>query len=109
MIFWSLACASHRLAGGVLALAASRLLLGAGEGDGFPAATRAVAEWFPAHHRSLAMGMINAGTAGRSHRAAADRDHPDLGPLARSREQALDVLFHRRGRPRLGHLVVVRL
>ena len=48
MIFWSLACASHGLAGGVLALAASRLLLGIGEGGGFPAATRAVAEWFPA-------------------------------------------------------------
>lgn len=63
MIFWSLACASHGLAGGVLALAASRLLLGFGEGGGFPAATRAVAEWFPAHQRSLAMGMINAGTA----------------------------------------------
>lgn len=63
MIFWSVACASHGLAGGVLALAASRLLLGAGEGGGFPAATRAVAEWFPPHQRSLAMGMINAGTA----------------------------------------------
>jgi ACS family hexuronate transporter-like MFS transporter len=63
MIFWSLACASHGLAGGVLALAASRLLLGASEGGGFPAATRAVAEWFPVHQRSLAMGMINAGTA----------------------------------------------
>jgi ACS family hexuronate transporter-like MFS transporter len=63
MVFWSLACASHGLAGGVLALAASRLLLGFGEGGGFPAATRAVAEWFPPHQRSLAMGMINAGTA----------------------------------------------
>ena len=36
MIFWSLACASHGLAGGVLMLAASRLLLGMGEGGGFP-------------------------------------------------------------------------
>lgn len=63
MVFWSLACASHGFAGGVLALAASRLLLGMGEGGGFPAATRAVAEWFPVHQRSLAMGMINAGTA----------------------------------------------
>jgi ACS family hexuronate transporter-like MFS transporter len=63
MVFWSLACASHGIAGGVLALAASRLLLGMGEGGGFPAATRAVAEWFPVHQRSLAMGMINAGTA----------------------------------------------
>jgi ACS family hexuronate transporter-like MFS transporter len=63
MIFWSLACASHGLAGGVLALAASRLLLGMGEGGGFPAATRAVAEWFPVNDRATAMGIINAGTA----------------------------------------------
>jgi ACS family hexuronate transporter-like MFS transporter len=63
MIFWSLACASHGLAGGVLALAACRLLLGAGEGGGFPAATRAVAEWFPVTDRATAMGIINAGTA----------------------------------------------
>ena len=63
MIFWSLACASHGLAGGVMALAASRLLLGAGEGGGFPAATRAVAEWFPASDRATAMGIINGGTA----------------------------------------------
>src|SRR3954471_8831952 len=62
MIFWSLACASHGFAGGVLALAASRLLLGAGEGGGFPAATRVVAEWFPAKDRATAMGLINAGT-----------------------------------------------
>jgi len=63
MIFWSLACASHGLAGGVIALAASRLLLGVGEGGGFPAATRAVAEWFPVNDRATAMGIINGGTA----------------------------------------------
>ena len=63
MIFWSLACASHGFAGGILALGASRLLLGVGEGGGFPAATRAVAEWFPAADRATAMGLINAGTA----------------------------------------------
>src|SRR3954471_16954048 len=62
MIFWSLACASHGFAGGVIALAASRLLLGVGEGGGFPAATRVVAEWFPAKDRATAMGLINAGT-----------------------------------------------
>jgi len=62
MVFWSLACASHGFAGGVLALAASRLLLGVGEGGGFPAATRVVAEWFPAKDRATAMGLINAGT-----------------------------------------------
>ncbi len=63
MVFWSLACASHGLAGGVLALAISRLLLGIGEGGGFPAATRAVAEWFPPERRAAAMGLVNAGTA----------------------------------------------
>jgi len=75
MIFWSLACASHGLAGdygfpamlalpfSVLMLAASRLLLGVGEGGGFPTATRAVTEWFPVQERSTAMGIINAGTA----------------------------------------------
>ena len=62
MVFWSLACASHGLASGVVMLAASRLLLGVGEGGGFPAATRAVAEWFPVHQRATAMGIINAGT-----------------------------------------------
>jgi len=63
MVFWSLACASHGLATSVGMLAVSRFLLGMGEGGGFPAATRAVAEWFPVHERSTAMGIINAGTA----------------------------------------------
>src|SRR6202789_265437 len=38
MLFWSLACASHSLATGFGMLAASRFLLGMGEGGGFPAA-----------------------------------------------------------------------
>ena len=63
MIAWSLACAAHGLATGLRTLALSRFLLGAGEGGGFPAATKAVAEWFPARERSTAMGIINAGTA----------------------------------------------
>jgi ACS family hexuronate transporter-like MFS transporter len=63
MVWWSLACASHGLATSFTMLAASRLLLGIGEGGGFPAATKAVAEWFPARERSTAMGIINAGTA----------------------------------------------
>jgi ACS family hexuronate transporter-like MFS transporter len=62
MLFWSLACASHGLAVNFAMLAASRLLLGMGEGGGFPAATRAVAEWFPVKERSSAMGIINGGT-----------------------------------------------
>jgi len=63
MVWWSLACASHGLATGFALLATSRFLLGMGEGGGFPAATKAVAEWFPVRERSSAMGIINAGTA----------------------------------------------
>ncbi len=63
MIFWSLTCASHALALSFAMLAVSRFLLGMGEGGGFPAATRAVAEWFPTDERASAMGIINAGTA----------------------------------------------
>jgi ACS family hexuronate transporter-like MFS transporter len=63
MVWWSLACASHGLATSFTMLAVSRLLLGIGEGGGFPAATKAVAEWFPVRERSTAMGIINAGTA----------------------------------------------
>ena len=63
MIFWSVACMSHALALTFAMLAVSRFLLGMGEGGGFPAATRAVAEWFPTHERASAMGIINAGTS----------------------------------------------
>jgi ACS family hexuronate transporter-like MFS transporter len=63
MVFWSLACASHSLATGFWMLAASRFLLGAGEGGGFPAATKVIAERFPVAERSTAMGIVNAGTA----------------------------------------------
>src|SRR6185436_2975095 len=63
MIFWSLACASHALAVGFGMLAVSRFLLGLGEGGGFPAATKVIAEWFPVAERSTAMGIVNAGTA----------------------------------------------
>ena len=63
MIVWSLACASHSLAASFWMLAASRFLLGAGEGGGFPAATKVIAERFPIGERSTAMGLVNAGTA----------------------------------------------
>jgi ACS family hexuronate transporter-like MFS transporter len=63
MAFWSLACASHALAAGIGMLAVSRFLLGLGEGGGFPAATKVIAEWFPVAERSTAMGLVNAGTA----------------------------------------------
>jgi ACS family hexuronate transporter-like MFS transporter len=63
MAWWSVACASQGLATGFGMLAMSRFLLGMGEGGGFPAATKAVAEWFPVGERSTAMGIMNAGTS----------------------------------------------
>jgi ACS family hexuronate transporter-like MFS transporter len=63
MLWWSLACALHGLATGFGLLLCARFLLGMGEGGGFPAATRVVAEWVPPNQRSTAMGFINAGTA----------------------------------------------
>lgn len=63
MLWWSGACALHGLAASVAFLAAARFLLGMGEGGGFPAATKAIAEWFPVRERSTALGIMNAGTA----------------------------------------------
>lgn len=63
MLWWSGACALHGLAMNFWFLLGARCLLGMGEGGGFPAATRVVAEWIPSHQRSTAMGIINAGTA----------------------------------------------
>jgi len=63
MAFWSIACLSHSFATGFAMLAVSRFLLGMGEGGGFPAATRAVSEWFSPKDSATAMGIINGGTA----------------------------------------------
>lgn len=63
MVWWSAACALHGLATSFGFLLVARCLLGMGEGGGFPAATRVVAEWVPLDRRSTAMGIINAGTA----------------------------------------------
>jgi ACS family hexuronate transporter-like MFS transporter len=63
MVWWSLACMLHSTATGFTMLLVARVLLGAGEGGGFPAATRVVAEWIVPQKRSTAMGIINAGTA----------------------------------------------
>jgi ACS family hexuronate transporter-like MFS transporter len=63
MTAWSLACMLHGVATGFVWLLAMRFLLGMGEGGGFPAATRVIAEWLPPRERSTGMGLINGGTA----------------------------------------------
>jgi ACS family hexuronate transporter-like MFS transporter len=63
MIWWSVACMLHGLAGNFVWLLMMRFLLGMGEGGAFPAAARVVSEWLPMQERATAMGFINAGTA----------------------------------------------
>ncbi len=46
----------------VIGFAAARVVLGLAQGGNFPAAIKAVAEWFPVHERALATGLFNAGT-----------------------------------------------
>jgi len=59
--WWSIAAMAHALARGALSFGAARFLLGAGEAGNFPAANKAVAEWFPRRQRALAIGVFNAG------------------------------------------------
>jgi MFS transporter, ACS family, aldohexuronate transporter len=63
MLWWSIACASQGLASSVDALAISLFALGVGEGGGFPAATKALAEWCAPNEIATAMGVVNGGTA----------------------------------------------
>lgn len=60
--WWTLAAAFHALAQTPLGLGFWRAMLGVGESGNFPAAVKAVAEWFPQRERSLAIGLFNAGS-----------------------------------------------
>jgi ACS family hexuronate transporter-like MFS transporter len=63
VVWWSLATILHGFVSSVTGFAVGRLLLGFGEGGGFPAAAKAVSEWFPARDRSFAFGIFNAGAS----------------------------------------------
>ncbi len=55
----------HTLAnvsGAVIGFGIARFVLGLGEAGNFPAAIKAVAEWFPSRERALATGIFNSGT-----------------------------------------------
>jgi MFS transporter, ACS family, hexuronate transporter len=60
---WSIINMLHALAGGWLALAGFRGLLGMSEAALIPSGMKAIAEWFPARERSVATGWFNAGTS----------------------------------------------
>lgn len=63
IVWWSLANMLHGLVSGVLGLGVARLLLGIGEGGGFPGSAKALSEWFPVKERSLAFGIFNTGSS----------------------------------------------
>jgi ACS family hexuronate transporter-like MFS transporter len=50
------------LVGSVAGFSLARFALGLGESGNFPAAIKAVAEWFPKKERALANGIFNSGT-----------------------------------------------
>lgn len=59
---WSIAAIGHALAKGVIGFGFWRALLGVGESGNFPAANKAIAEWFPKKERALAFSIFNSGT-----------------------------------------------
>ena len=63
IVVWSVAGMFHALARSVSGFSIARIGLGIGEAGNFPAAVKAVAEWFPTRERGLATGIFNAGTS----------------------------------------------
>jgi len=63
IIVWSTAGMLHAIARSVFGFSAARVGLGVGEAGNFPAAMKAVAEWFPNRERGLATGIFNSGTS----------------------------------------------
>jgi len=61
VVAWSIAGMLHAFGRGVASFFSFRVLLGLTEAANFPAATKAVAEWFPPAERSLAVGIFSVG------------------------------------------------
>lgn len=59
---WSVSSAAHALVSSAFGFGIARFFLGIGESGNFPAALKAVAEWFPKEERALATGIFNSGT-----------------------------------------------
>ena len=62
IVWWSAANVMQGTVSSVYGLGAGLFLLGIGEGGCFPAASKAISEWFPPKERSIAFGMFNAGS-----------------------------------------------
>lgn len=60
---WSVAALLHAAVKSTVGFGMARGLLGLAESGNFPAAVKAVAEWFPKRERALATGIFNSGTS----------------------------------------------
>ncbi len=60
---WSLAAMLHAFATGVWSFGFCRFLLGLGEPGNWPAATKAISEWFAPRQRALGVGIFTAGSS----------------------------------------------
>jgi len=63
VIWYSIAAMLTSLAGGLRSFAFFRFLLGAGESANWPAATKAVSEWFPKRERGWAVALFDSGSS----------------------------------------------
>src|SRR3984885_6152321 len=63
VIWYSIVSMLTSLANGFVSFATFRFFLGAGESANWPAATKAVAEWFPKRERALATGCYDTGSS----------------------------------------------
>lgn len=63
VIWYSVVSILTPLATGLRSLAVFRFLLGAGESANWPAATKAVSEWFPKRERALATAFFDSGSS----------------------------------------------
>ena len=63
VIWYSIISMLTSLANGLYGFATFRFLLGAGESANWPAASKAVAEWFPKRERALATALYDSGSS----------------------------------------------
>ncbi len=63
VLWYSAAAMLTSLASGLRSFCVCRFLLGAGESANWPAATKAVAEWFPTRERAWAVALFDSGSS----------------------------------------------
>ena len=62
IVVWALSSLGHSLVSSVAGFCIARFMLGIGEAGNFPAAIKAITEWFPSEERGLATGLFNSGS-----------------------------------------------